>query len=116
MEAILGWHASLYLCIMLGCSRDVPHSRMGNKDSRNLEIKLKRYGALSIYEDAHALHICKYMKFWLGGHPRSAIRLCIRLSGSNSMGRKDPPTNVSKWMNVNCILLKTTLRPCMAWS
>jgi hypothetical protein len=55
LEAILGWHVSLYLCIMLGYSRDVPHSRMGNKDSHNLEIKLKGYGALDIYEDAHVI-------------------------------------------------------------
>jgi hypothetical protein len=63
-----------------------------------------------------SLHICKYMKFQLGGHPRSAIRLCIRLNGSNYMGRKDLPTNVAKWMIVNCILLKTTQRPYVAWS
>ncbi len=32
------------------------------------------------------------------------------------MRRKGPLTNVAKWMNVNCILLKTSWKPCVAWS
>ncbi len=70
MEAILGWHVSLYLCIMLGCSRDVPHSRMGNKDSRNLEIKLKGYGTLDIYEDAHVIAYLQVYEVLVGWTPK----------------------------------------------
>jgi hypothetical protein len=83
LEAILGWHASLYLCIMLGCYKDVLHNRMGNKDSCNLEIKSKGYGTLDIYENAHVMAYLQVYEVLVGWTPKSAIRLCIRFSGSS---------------------------------
>ncbi len=52
LEVVLRWHASTYLCTMLGHSRDVPHSHMGNGEFHDEDIELEGNGALDIHEDA----------------------------------------------------------------
>ncbi len=48
MEVVLGLHTLAYLCILLGCSRDVPQNNMGNGDSHDLEIKPGGDGVLGV--------------------------------------------------------------------
>ncbi len=52
LEAIPRWHASTYLCTLLGCYGDVPHTSMDDGDLHDVDMELKGNGALDIYDDA----------------------------------------------------------------
>jgi hypothetical protein len=47
LEAISGWHASTYLCTLLGCFRVAPQIDISTKDSPSVGIKLK-----GVHDDA----------------------------------------------------------------
>ncbi len=49
LEAVPGWHASSYLCILLGRFGDVPQGNIGNVNSHNDDDELKGNGALNIH-------------------------------------------------------------------
>jgi len=51
LEVVLGWHASIYLCILLGCSRDVLQVNMGGGNSQNEDDELEGNNALDIHLD-----------------------------------------------------------------
>ncbi len=61
LEVVLSWHVFAYLCILLGCFGNAPHSNMGNKDSCYANIKPKGDGALNILDDALLLHTYKQL-------------------------------------------------------
>jgi hypothetical protein len=46
---VLGWHASIYLCILLGCSRDVLQVNTGGGNSQNEDDELEGNNALDIH-------------------------------------------------------------------
>ncbi len=52
LEVVLVWHASTYLCTLVGCSRDVPQTNMGGGNSHDVDIELEGDGALHIHADA----------------------------------------------------------------
>jgi hypothetical protein len=52
LEVVLGWHASAYLCTLLGCFGDVFHSSMDNGDPHDVDMESKGNGALDIHDDA----------------------------------------------------------------
>ncbi len=52
LEAIPRWHVSTYLCTLLGCYGDVPHTSMDDGDPHDVDMELEGDGALDIYDDA----------------------------------------------------------------
>jgi hypothetical protein len=55
LEVVLGWHVCAYLCILLGCFRDVPQGNMGGGNSQSDDDELKR-------NDIHLdLHVMAYI-------------------------------------------------------
>jgi hypothetical protein len=52
LEAIPRWHASTYLCALLGYSRDVFQTNVDDGDLHDVDMELKGNGALDIYDDA----------------------------------------------------------------
>jgi hypothetical protein len=52
LEVILGWHASIYLCTLLGCSKDVPQTNVDDEDPYDVDMEFEGNGALNIYDDA----------------------------------------------------------------
>jgi hypothetical protein len=55
LEVILGWHASTYLCTLLGCSKDVLQTSVDDEDAYDVhlyDMESEGNGALNIYDDA----------------------------------------------------------------
>jgi hypothetical protein len=52
LEAIPGWHASTYLCTLLGCFGDVPQTNVNDGDPHDVDMESKGNGALDIYDYA----------------------------------------------------------------
>jgi hypothetical protein len=48
LEVVLGPHTLTYLCILLGCFRDVLQNNMGNGNYCDLEIEPEGNGALGV--------------------------------------------------------------------
>jgi inorganic pyrophosphatase len=46
------WHASAYLCTLLGCYGDVPHTSVNDGDPHDVDMESKGNGTLDIYDDA----------------------------------------------------------------
>jgi hypothetical protein len=55
LETVLGWHASTYLCTLLGCSKDVLQTNVDDGDSHDVDMESKGNVALYIYDDAHVI-------------------------------------------------------------
>jgi hypothetical protein len=51
LETILGWHASIHLCTLLGCFGDVPHDNTCNGNSHIDDDEPKANGGLGIHLD-----------------------------------------------------------------
>ncbi len=51
LEAIPRWHASVYVCTLLGYSKDVPQGNMGGGNSHNDDGEVEGNGALDIHLD-----------------------------------------------------------------
>ncbi len=79
MEAILGWHTSTYLSILLGRSKDVFHSNMGNEDSHDLEIELEGDGVLDIYENALVIAYLQASEILIGLTPKERNHIVHRV-------------------------------------
>ncbi len=52
LEAVPRWHAFAYLCILLGCSRDVLHISVDDGDPHDVDMESKGNGGLDTYDDA----------------------------------------------------------------
>ncbi len=52
LEVVPRWHASRYLCVLLGHSKDVFHNNVGNENFCDLDIELKGDGDFDMYENA----------------------------------------------------------------
>jgi hypothetical protein len=52
LEVLLRWHASPYLCTLLGCFGDVFQINVDGGDSNDANMELEGNGALDIYDDA----------------------------------------------------------------
>ncbi len=52
LEPVPGRHAFAYLCILLGCSGDVPQNNMDDGDPHDVNMEAENNGALDIYENA----------------------------------------------------------------
>ncbi len=52
LEAISRRHVSTHMCILLGCSKDVPQARLGSGDYQKEDIKLEDNGGLDIHDDS----------------------------------------------------------------
>jgi hypothetical protein len=55
LEVVRGWHASAYLCTLLGCFGDVPQTNVEDGDPHDLDMELEGNSALDIYDDAHVI-------------------------------------------------------------
>ncbi len=51
LEVVLKWHTFVYLCTLLGCSKDVPKVRPSNGDSQEEDIEPKGNGVLDTHDD-----------------------------------------------------------------
>jgi hypothetical protein len=49
LEAMPRWHAFAYMCILLGCFRDVPHGNTDNGNSHTDDDEPEGNGALDIH-------------------------------------------------------------------
>jgi hypothetical protein len=49
LEAMPRWHAFAYMCILLGCSGDVPHGNTSSGNFHNDDDELEGNGALDIH-------------------------------------------------------------------
>ncbi len=49
LEAMPGWHASTYMCILLGCSGDVPQGNRGGGNFQSDNDESKGNSALNIH-------------------------------------------------------------------
>jgi hypothetical protein len=52
LEALPRWYAYAYLCILLGCSRDILETSVDDGDHHAVDMELEGNGALDIYDDA----------------------------------------------------------------
>jgi hypothetical protein len=52
LEVVPRWHAFAYLCILLECYGDIPHTNVNDGDPHDVDMELKGNGALDIYDDA----------------------------------------------------------------
>jgi hypothetical protein len=51
LEVVPKWHTFAYLCILLGCYKDVPKVRLNSGDSQEEDIEPKGNGILDIHDD-----------------------------------------------------------------
>ncbi len=51
LKAIPRWHAFTYLCILLGCLRDVPQGNTSSENSNSDDDELEGNGTLDIHLD-----------------------------------------------------------------
>jgi len=65
LEVVPRWHASNYLCVLLGYCKDVLHNNMGD-----LEIELKGDGDFDIYEKARVIAYLQASEVSIGLTPK----------------------------------------------
>ncbi len=70
LEVVLVWHASTYLCTLVGCSRDVPQTNMGGGNSHDVDIELEGDGALHIHADAPIIAYLWAYEIYVGLTPK----------------------------------------------
>ncbi len=70
LEVVPRWHASSYLCVLLGYSKDVLHNNMGKDNSPDLEIELKGDGDFDIYENARVIAYLQASEVSIGLTPK----------------------------------------------
>ncbi len=75
LETILRWHASTYLCTLLGCSKDVPQLNVDYGDSHDVDMESKGNGALDIYDDAHVISYLQAKEVPIGLTPKENDRV-----------------------------------------
>ncbi len=105
MEAILGWHTSTYLSILLGRSKDVFHSNMGNEDSHDLEIELEGDGVLDIYENALVIAYLQASEIFIELTPKEHDQV-VHWPTWFKWEKQFFLMNVVKWTNVGCASLQ----------
>jgi hypothetical protein len=49
------WHASTYLCTLLGCSRHVLQTSVDDGDPHDVDMELEGNDVVYIYDDAHVI-------------------------------------------------------------
>jgi len=96
LEVVPTWHALAYLCIMLGCSWDVPQINMCNKHSCDTNIELKGDGVLDIHEDALVISYLQASEILVKLSFKIMTRLCI---GPNGLNGKVFPSYEWGWMD-----------------
>jgi hypothetical protein len=60
LKAISWWHASAYLCTLLGCFGDVPQTSVDDGEPHDVGMESKGNGALDVYDDAlHCIFVSR---------------------------------------------------------
>jgi hypothetical protein len=77
LEVVPTWHALTYLCIILGCSWDVPQINMCNKHSCDTNIESKGDGVIDIHEDALVISYLQASEILVKLSFKIMTRLCI---------------------------------------
>jgi hypothetical protein len=75
LEAVPKWHASTYLCTLLGCYRDEPHTSVDDGDPHHVDMESKGNGALDIYDDAPIIAYLQATEVPIGLTPKE--RDCV---------------------------------------
>jgi hypothetical protein len=83
LEAIPRWHASIYLCTLLGCFKDVPQTSVDDGDPHDVDMELEGNGALDIYDDALVIAYLQTCEILIGLSPKERDRVVIGLINSN---------------------------------
>jgi hypothetical protein len=65
LEVVPRWHTFAYLCTLLGCYGDVPHTNVDNEDRHDVDMESKGMVPWIFMMMHLSLHICKQMKFQL---------------------------------------------------
>ncbi len=69
------WHASTYLCALLGCSRDVPKGNTGGGNSQSDNDEPKENNALDIHLDLHVMAYLHVGEVLVGLTPKECVVL-----------------------------------------
>jgi hypothetical protein len=70
LEIIPGWHASAYLCTLLGCFGDVLQTSVNDGDPHDVDMESKGNGALDIYDDAPIITYLQVSEIPIGLTPK----------------------------------------------
>ncbi len=70
LEVVLVWHASTYLCTLVGCFGDVPWINMGGGESHDVDIEQEGNGALHIHVDAPIIAYLQAYEISVGLTPK----------------------------------------------
>jgi len=105
LEAILGWHTSTYLSILLGRFKDVFHNKMGNENSHDLEIEHEGDGVLDIYENALVIAYLQASEIFIELIPKEHDQV-MHWATWCKWEKQFSLMNVVKWMSVGCASLQ----------
>jgi len=75
LETIPEWHASAYLCTLLGCFGDLPQTSVNDGDPHDVDMESKGNGALDIYDDALIITYLQASEIPIGLTPKE--RDCV---------------------------------------
>jgi hypothetical protein len=78
LEVVPRWHASTYLCTLLGCFGDVPHTSVDDGDPHDVDMESKGNGALDIYDDAPVIAYLQEGEVPIGLTPKERDRVVHR--------------------------------------
>jgi hypothetical protein len=83
LEAIPRWDASIYLCTLLGCFKDVLQTSVDDGDPHDVDMELEGNGALDIYDDALVIAYLQTCEILIGLSPKERDRIVIGPINSN---------------------------------
>ncbi len=83
LKAIPTWRAFTYLCILLGCLRDVPQGNTSSGNSNSDDDEQENNGALNIHLDLPIMAYLQANEVLVDWHPRSGIGLSTRQNNSD---------------------------------
>ncbi len=78
LEVVPRWHASAYLCTLLGCFGDVPHTSVDDGDPHDVDMELEGNGALNIYDDALVIAYLQASEVLIGLTPKERDHIVPR--------------------------------------
>jgi len=78
LEMVPRWHASTYLCNLLGCSRDVPQTSVDDGDPHDVDMELKGSSALYIYDDVTIISYLQASEVPIGLTPKESDHVVHR--------------------------------------
>jgi hypothetical protein len=72
------WHASAYLCTLLGCYGDVPQTSVDDGDPHDVDMESEGNGALYIYDDALVIAYLQTCEVPIGLTPKESDHVVHR--------------------------------------